>query len=217
MLPTVPGGRRAHHRPEGDAGEPIRRRSGDLGKLLRRGQFDIVHAHSFQDRNCCGVLGAGGRDSRRTWCAPSTISTTTTSAQSTRRSCRRRRAAWIEIVAISDAVADYLRTDAALPAENIVRIYYGIDPIAVLPGHAAAVAPARRRSAQAPTIGIVARLAPQKGHRVLFDALPADPGGRARGACAADRARGVEHGCRATGCCRRARSRAVGDLRGVPP
>jgi glycosyltransferase involved in cell wall biosynthesis len=77
------------------------------------------------------------------------------------------------IVAISDAVASYLREEAALPEEKVVRIYYGIDPSPYQPD---ILPPSRRPEGdplKRPTIGVVARLAPQKGHRVLFDALPA--------------------------------------------
>ena len=76
------------------------------------------------------------------------------------------------IVAISDAVAAYLRDEAGLPDEKVVRIYYGIDPSPYQPD---LPPPSRRPEGdplRRPTIGVVARLAPQKGHRVLFDALP---------------------------------------------
>lgn len=146
-----------------------------LGKLLRRGQFDIVHAHSFRTELAAVLWG------RAAGLAPKIVRTvhnvdefyvSPTYATLTQLSAR----GLDRIVAISDAVADYLRTDAQLPSKNIVRIYYGIDPTLYCPD---ALPPSRRPNSDPPsgtnrpTIGVVARLAPQKGHRVLFDALPA--------------------------------------------
>jgi glycosyltransferase involved in cell wall biosynthesis len=80
------------------------------------------------------------------------------------------------VIAISDAVADYLKTDVGLPSDNLVRIYYGIDPSPFdpeIPPPSARLDSDPTGGSNRPTIGMVARLAPQKGHRVLFDALPA--------------------------------------------
>ena len=146
-----------------------------LGKLLRRGQFDIVHVHSFRTE-LAGVFWG-----RLAGLAPRVVRSvhnfddyyvSPKYATLLRMSAR----GLDKIVAISDAVADYLRTDAALPSDNIVRIYYGIDPTPYCPD---TLPPSRRSNedppgrTNRPTIGVVARLAPQKGHRVLFDALPA--------------------------------------------
>ena len=143
-----------------------------LGNLMRRGHFDIVHAHSFRTE-LASVFWA-----RMAGLAPRVVRTVHNVDEfyvSPRYGALLRLSAHglSKIVAISDAVADYLRTDAQLPTENIVRIYYGIDPTPFSPD----VLPPSRRSvddpSRRPTLGVVARLAPQKGHRVLFDALPA--------------------------------------------
>jgi glycosyltransferase involved in cell wall biosynthesis len=143
-----------------------------FGQLLRRGRFDIIHAHSF--RTELGSVLCG----RLSGLAPIVVRTvhnvdeqyvnqpySTILRWSARRLDR--------VVAISDAVAEYLRKDAALPDEKIVRIHYGIDPSPFQPD----LPPPSRRTegdpSRRPTLGVVARLAPQKGHRVLFDALPA--------------------------------------------
>ena len=141
-----------------------------LGRLLRRGQFDIVHAHSFRTEIAAvfwgRVVGLTPHVVRSVhnfddyYVSPKYAPLLQASARGLDK-----------IVAISDAVADYLRTDAALPGDNIVRIYYGIDPTPYCPDR---LPPSRRPDGdplKQPTIGIVARLAPQKGHRVLFDAL----------------------------------------------
>jgi glycosyltransferase involved in cell wall biosynthesis len=146
-----------------------------LGNLMRRGQFDIVHAHSFRTELASVFWG------RVTGLAPRVVRTVHNVDEfyvSPRYGALLRLSAHglSKIVAISDAVADYLRTDAQLPPDNIVRIYYGIDPAPFFPD---ALPPSRRAEGDPlgtnnrPTIGMVARLAPQKGHRVLFDALPA--------------------------------------------
>jgi len=143
-----------------------------FGRLLRRGQFDIVHAHSFRTElasTLCGrVLGLAPVVIRSVhnvdefYTSPRYAPLAKLSARGLDR-----------IIAISDAVADFLRTNAGLPADKIERIHYGIDPS---PYDPSAVPPSRRADGdplKRPTIGVVARLAPQKGHRVLFDALPA--------------------------------------------
>jgi glycosyltransferase involved in cell wall biosynthesis len=143
-----------------------------FGELVRRGSFDIVHAHSFRTELGSVLWGRlFGRAPRvvRTvhnvdefYVSPRYATLTRLSAKGLDR-----------IVAISDAVATYLRDEADLPDEKVVRIHYGIDPTPYQPD----VPPPSRRPAgdplRRPTIGVVARLAPQKGHRVLFDALPA--------------------------------------------
>ncbi|MCC7369813.1 MAG: glycosyltransferase family 4 protein [Chloroflexi bacterium] len=157
-----------------------------LGRLLRRGQFDIVHAHSFRTELaavCWSKLaGLAPRVVRSVHNMDDYYVHPRYSPLLRASACGLDR-----IVAISDAVADYLRTDGGLPPEKIVRIYYGIDPSPYRPD---APPPSRRAGgdppgeSDRPTIGVVARLAPQKGHRVLFDALPqiaaAVPGVHAR-------------------------------------
>ena len=141
-----------------------------FGRLLKRGRFDIVHVHSFRTE-----LGATFFGRLLRW-APRVIRTAhnvdefyvspryAALAKVSARGLER-------IVAISDAVSGFLREQAGLPSDKIVRIYYGIDPSPYQPD---APPPAEREDPDArPTIGVIARLAPQKGHRVLLDAIPA--------------------------------------------
>jgi glycosyltransferase involved in cell wall biosynthesis len=143
-----------------------------FGRLLRRGRFDIVHAHSFRTELASTLLG------RVAGMAPVVVRTVYNVDEFYTSPCYAPLAKLSarglnRIIAISDAVADFLRSDAGLPAEKIERIYYGIDPAPYQPD----MPPPSRRTdgdpLKRPTIGMVARLAPQKGHRVLFDALPA--------------------------------------------
>jgi glycosyltransferase involved in cell wall biosynthesis len=143
-----------------------------FGRLLRKGQFDIIHAHSFRTElgsvlwgRLCGLAPIVMRTVHNVddfYVSARYAALSQLSARGLNR-----------IVAISDAVADYLREDARLPDERLVRIHYGIDPSPYRPD---AVPPSRRPAGdplRRPTVGVVARLAPQKGHAVLFDALPA--------------------------------------------
>ena len=143
-----------------------------FGQMLRRGRFDVVHTHSFRTE-LAAVFWA-----RLFGLAPLVVRTVHNVdreyVQQPFATLARASAYGLDrIVGISEAVAEYLRTEAALPADKIVRIYYGIDPAPYNPD----LAPPSRRPegdpSRRPTIGVVARLAPQKGHRVLFDALPA--------------------------------------------
>jgi glycosyltransferase involved in cell wall biosynthesis len=142
-----------------------------FGKLLRRGHFDIVHVHSFRTELGATLLGrvlGGSPRLIRTahnvdefYVSPRYGVLSQISAKGLDR-----------VVAISDAVGDYLRDEAGLPGEKIVRIYYGVDPTPYRPEMPP---PSRRPKSDPtsrPTLGVLARLAPQKGHRVLFDALP---------------------------------------------
>ncbi|MGE3272011.1 MAG: glycosyltransferase family 4 protein [Chloroflexota bacterium] len=143
-----------------------------LGRLMRQVPFDIVHAHSFRTELAAVLWGRLARS------APKLVRTVHNIDEfyvSPRYAALARLSSrgLDRIVAISDAVAAYLREDAGLPPDKIERIYYGIDPSPYCPD---ALPPARRPTGdllRRPTVGVVARLAPQKGHRVLFEALPA--------------------------------------------
>jgi glycosyltransferase involved in cell wall biosynthesis len=143
-----------------------------FGQLLRRGRFDIVHTHSFRTElgsvlwsrlpGLASIVVRTVHNVDEFYVSPRYSALTRLSAHGLDR-----------IVAISDAVAEYLRREAALPDEKLVRIHYGIDPSPFRPD----LPPPSRRPLgdplRRPTLGMVARLAPQKGHRVLLDALPA--------------------------------------------
>jgi glycosyltransferase involved in cell wall biosynthesis len=143
-----------------------------FGQVLRRGRFDVVHAHSFRTEQASVLWG---RLLRRVPILVRTVHNVDDLyvqqpyAAMLKASAR----ALDRVIAISDAVAAYLRDEAALPAEKVVRIYYGIDPSPFRPDLPPPSCRADADPLRRPTLGVVARLAPQKGHRVLFDALPA--------------------------------------------
>jgi glycosyltransferase involved in cell wall biosynthesis len=135
-----------------------------LAALLRRERFDVVHSHSLRAELAAG-LAAGFGTTR-----PLLIR----SVHNTDDFYVRRPACWLArasaqrqdaVVAISDAVASWVRRHTGLSAERVRRIYYGLDATPY-----DGVQPVDE--ATEPVIGIVARLAPQKGHTVLLDALP---------------------------------------------
>ncbi len=78
-------------------------------------------------------------------------------------------------IAVSAANARYLVEEKRLPADKVVVIRNGCDLARFSPDHPA---PAGLRQALGfaeadPVLAVVGRLEPQKGHRVLLDALPA--------------------------------------------
>jgi glycosyltransferase involved in cell wall biosynthesis len=136
-----------------------------LWRLMARERFDLVHAHSLR-----AELAAVAA-TRLVQPRPKVIR----SVHNTDDFYLRPPASWLArvsgrlldgVVAISDAVADHVVRHAGIPREKVTRIYYGLD---TAPYDAADIAGAART----PTIGMIARLAPQKGHTVLVDALPA--------------------------------------------
>jgi glycosyltransferase involved in cell wall biosynthesis len=141
-----------------------------FGRLLWRGRFDIVHVHSLRTELGATTLGrilSRGPRMVRTTHNVDDLSGRPGFAALAQVSARRLDC----VVAISDAVGEYLRDEAGLPDEKIVRIYYGIDPT---PYRSEVPPPSRRPKSDPsarPTLGVLARLAPQKGHRVLLDGL----------------------------------------------
>jgi glycosyltransferase involved in cell wall biosynthesis len=150
-----------------------------LLRLLRRERFDLVHTHSLRAEL---VAVAAARLLRP---RPRVIRT----VHNTDDFYLRPPAAWLArvsgrlldgVVAISDAVSEHVVKHAGLPASKVRRIYYGLDtrPYETVPplsevGAREAISKPQSGPSPTPLIGMIARLAPQKGHRILFDALPA--------------------------------------------
>jgi glycosyltransferase involved in cell wall biosynthesis/2-polyprenyl-3-methyl-5-hydroxy-6-metoxy-1,4-benzoquinol methylase len=153
-----------------------------LLRLLRRERFDVVHTHSLRAELAALVV------SRFMTPRPSLIRT----VHNTDDFYVRRPFSWLAgmsakqldaVIGISDAVSDYVKRHADVPQDKITRIYYGLDPAAYDGGgrkaegggsasrlHHLRLPPHALRQRK---IGMIARLAPQKGHTVLLDALPA--------------------------------------------
>jgi glycosyltransferase involved in cell wall biosynthesis len=143
-----------------------------LLRLLWREKFDLVHTHSLR-AELATVAAA-----RLTRPRPRVVR----SVHNVDDFYARPPTSWLArvsggqldgLVVISDAVSEHVKMHTGLPSEKVTRIYYGLDAAPYQPrernANAGAGPAANNRP---PTIGMVARLAPQKGHRVLFDALP---------------------------------------------
>jgi glycosyltransferase involved in cell wall biosynthesis len=146
----------------GAGGGSFARRVWRLGTLMARERFDIVHAHSLRTE-VAALLWARTRG-----LAPIVVRTVhNTDDYYVRpgwREVARFSASRLDrVIAISDAVAEFLARHAGVSRSAIRRIHYGIDPTpySVVP----------RLADARPTVLMLARLAPQKGHRVLFAAL----------------------------------------------
>lgn len=143
-----------------------------LAGLLRRHRIDILHSHLF-----CSSLFASpiGR-----LCGVPVIVETPHVRERWRRG--RVKSSFVvdrlvgrfvdHFIAVSQSNADYLRTEKRLPARKVVAIENGCDlgRFAALPD----AAPLRERlgfGKDDPVLAVVGRLEPQKGHRVLLDAL----------------------------------------------
>jgi len=137
-----------------------------LARLMQREAFDLVHTHSLR-AELAAIAARLIRQPR---------SPVIRSVHNIDDYYQRQPAATLarlasrrvdHVIAISDAVARHLHTHARLVDKKLTRIHYGLDPTPFL---AIPVVPTGRRP---PTIGMIARLAPQKGHTTLLDALPA--------------------------------------------
>jgi glycosyltransferase involved in cell wall biosynthesis len=141
------------------------RAMGRLRTLLRRERFDLVHVHSFRAEVAMAVattaLFPHPRIIRTVHNVEDYHLRFPTSLLSGLSGSSLDR-----VVAISDAVAEHLKTSNGASSDRIRRIYYGLD----LEPFLAAERP--RPASRPPTIGVLARLAPQKGHPVLLRALP---------------------------------------------
>jgi len=78
-------------------------------------------------------------------------------------------------IAVSEANARYLVEEKGLPARKVSVIHNGCDVARFKPGHRAPDGLRQNLGfgPQDPVLLVVGRLEPQKGHRVLFEALPA--------------------------------------------
>jgi glycosyltransferase involved in cell wall biosynthesis len=137
-----------------------------LARLMRRQRFDLVHTHSLRAELAAVAAVCLVRPRPRV----------IRSVHNTDEFYQRPPTAWLarlsarrldHLVAISDAVARHVLDHTGLSPERVTRIYYGLDPAPYQ--RSGNVAPPR----PGPIIGMIARLAPQKGHTVLLDALPA--------------------------------------------
>lgn len=133
-----------------------------MGALMRRERFDVVHTHSLR-AEIAAAFWAPFVDPR-----PRLIRGMHNTDPLYDHPILRRLGGWSasrmdRIISISDAVTAFARAHLGPDAAEVQRIYYGIDP-AEFPLE-------RTRQPGTMTLAIVARLAAQKGHHVLLDAV----------------------------------------------
>ena len=145
-----------------------------LGRVLRDRRIQILHSHAFYSSLCASAVGrlsgvpviietAHGREAwRKGWKSSFFVD--------------RMVGRFVDrYIAVSEANAQYLIHDKRLPAKKISVIYPGSDLRKFSPAHRAPNGLAESAGIQSgdSVIVFVGRLEPQKGHRVLLDAMPA--------------------------------------------
>jgi len=142
--------------------------------ILRQQRVDILHSHMFQASRLASPLGricgvpliietSHGRESwRHGWVKGSFVVDRLVGRTVDR------------MIAVSEANARYLVKDKGLPAERITVIYPGVRFERFNPSAAVPLDLKTRLGFDVndPVLLVAGRLEPQKGHRVLIDALP---------------------------------------------
>jgi glycosyltransferase involved in cell wall biosynthesis len=147
-----------------------------LASLLRRHRIDILHSHLFYSSLFASPIGR--------LCGVPVVVETPHVRERWREGRGAVKSSFVvdrlvgrfvdHFVAVSQSNAAYLRDEKRLPARKVVAIENGcdLDRFANLPDPA----PLRQSLGigdHAPVLAVFGRLEPQKGHRVLLDALPA--------------------------------------------
>lgn len=150
---------------------PGRRRPGPLAlvslvRLLARGRYDVLHAHLVEAEllTALALLVAPGRRF---------VVTKHNDDPFWHRAPVRQIARWVarradRVIGISEHVARAF-VQLGLPAATMRAVHYGLDPAS--PGDRAAARAALGLPPDAPVVGTVGRLVPQKGHDLLVAAL----------------------------------------------
>ncbi len=146
-----------------------------LAQILRERQVDILHSHLFYSSLFASPIG---------WlCRVPVVLETPHLREQWRRGWLKSRfvvdrfaGRFVDYyIAVSEANARYLAEEKGLPRKKIVVIHNGCDIERFDPSHQP---PAGLKASQGfaeadPVLVVAARLEPQKGHRVLLQALPA--------------------------------------------
>jgi len=144
-----------------------------LGRILREREIRILHSHGFYSSLCASAAG---------WCSRVPVIIETSHGREAWRKGWKGNFTVDRIVgrfvdryiAVSEANARYLIDEKRLPADKITVIYPGADLRKFDPCHRVPDGFQERAGINAgdKVIVFVGRLEPQKGHRVLLDALP---------------------------------------------
>jgi glycosyltransferase involved in cell wall biosynthesis len=141
-----------------------------VAKLIRDCKFDIVHAHLFHAEivgRLAMILGS--------------VRIFVTTYHNAEEFLKNPFWAWVarriaskahQVIVISDAVGRYLVDKSAASSDKIKRIYYGLEFKDGLVGaRLAAIRDEYGIDKNYPIIGMIARYAPQKGHRYILEAM----------------------------------------------
>ena len=148
-----------------------------LARIIRAGDFDVVHAHGFK----AGFVGrlaawrAGGRPVVVTVHNHVLSRTDTSPAARWRyRAVERALSGLVSrYIAVSDSIARELTVAFGLPAEKVVTVHNGIETAPFLAPHDRVAARAALGIPEgAPVVGLAARCSAQKGLRHLVAATP---------------------------------------------
>lgn len=143
-----------------------------LGKLLKKGDFDILHTHSYR-ADLSGIFW--GKLLGRVHMVVSSVHNTESIYLNPIFSFLARVGSVFQdkIIVISEAVREYLIKNVKIKPQKIKRIYYGLEfPNKQRDNPTTDVREEYGIDNDCPVVGIVARLAPQKGHKYLLEAMP---------------------------------------------
>ncbi len=135
---------------------------GRIKKQLKEIQPDIVHTHLFAG-DCWGRLAA--------WKAGVPVIVSTAHNTDRDEGSMKKYIKWLlsfptkKVVAVSEAVKQYVIRSEKVAAAKVAVIYNGVDVAKYLRPGAAVL------SGGKPVIGVIGRLAPQKGHATLLRAV----------------------------------------------
>ncbi len=142
---------------------------GNLTRLIRETDADVIHAHEFSS-NVSGSVAAR-------WTGRAVVATVHGKEYIASRLRRRLACRWVgrscdRMVSVSGTIGRFLAESAGVPPEKLQTIYNGIDTLKYVQGDAGedlrrelGVAPG------APVVGAVGSLYPVKGHTYLVQAM----------------------------------------------
>ena len=140
-----------------------------IARLMRKYRFDLVHTHLFQAE----LLGRMAMIFNK---SPRVIVTYHNTEEFLKNRFWARMARYTtsradQIITISDAVKNYLIDNVRVSETKIKMIYYGLEIVDSANNYREDIRSKNKIGRDDPLIGMIARYAPQKGHRFLLEAM----------------------------------------------
>jgi glycosyltransferase involved in cell wall biosynthesis len=140
-----------------------------LVRLLREGRYHLLHTHLFR----ADLLGALARRWAK---VPYLCSTVHNTDPFYTHPLWRRLARWAageanRVIVISDAIGRFMANQVGIDPGRLIRIHYGLKVSTDKPSLRAAIRSEFGIDPETPVAGIIARLTPQKSHKVLLEAF----------------------------------------------